>query len=104
MRFSPAIFAVTYSLAYAVVLVADKPLFHYYPDINVLSWSWQPLADSGPAMAWYGIMAIALAVALTTAYTIRGIAAPRELRRTFPYTPLAAMAICVYVMRQLLFV
>jgi len=57
--FSARIFTLVFGLGYAIAVHIDHPLFRYYPLVN--RWSLHDLADQslGPAMSWYGWMAIA---------------------------------------------
>jgi len=102
-RFSKVAFAVSYCVAYFVTLATNCPLFLYYPEVGRWRWSWQPLADSGPAMAWYGIMAMALIAGLFAGSIVpdRWWISRRLLIGAM--VPITAMAGCIYVMRTLLF-
>lgn len=101
-RFSPAIFSATYCVAYVVVLLLDAPLFLYYPEIGSLRWHWSPLPDSGPAMAWYGIMAVAAGAALIAALLIPERQMPQFALRSIWILPAAALFGCAFLMRKLL--
>ncbi len=96
---SPGAFSVVYSLAYLGVLSIDAALFRYYPQVGEWTWGWKPLADAGPGMAWYGLMASAVLVALPVAASWRSIQLRTPLRR-FAWVPgVLAMLGCVYLMR-----
>jgi hypothetical protein len=57
--FSARVFTLAFGIAYAVAVYVDYPLFRYYPLVQ--RWSLRDLATQslGPAMSWYGWIAIA---------------------------------------------
>jgi hypothetical protein len=57
--FSARVFTLVFGIGYAVVVHFDHPLFRYYPLVN--RWSLSDLTDQslGPAMSWYGWIALA---------------------------------------------
>jgi hypothetical protein len=98
-RLSATAFSLAYCAAYAAVFALDAPLFLYYPVEGRLAWSWAPVDAVGPAMAWYGLMASAAAVALPVALVVperRAIAALRNLLWLFP---LAALLVSAWLLR-----
>ncbi|NDD75142.1 MAG: hypothetical protein EBZ40_09225 [Gammaproteobacteria bacterium] len=88
-----------YCVAYALVFVLDAPIFLYYPLEGVFAWAWSPYASAGPAMAWYGLVVAAAAIALPAACLVpqRLIIARRGIFLWF--TPLAVLAICAWRLR-----
>jgi hypothetical protein len=97
---SPSAFSVVYCVAYIVVLSMDAPLFRYYPLVGQWSWAWKPLAESGPGMAWYGLMALAGLIALPVAILWGGIRLRSPLQRLAWVPGVVAMLGCVYLMRM----
>lgn len=98
-RLSATAFSLAYCAAYAAVFALDAPLFLYYPVEGRFAWSWAPLDAVGPAMAWYGLMASAAAVALPAALVVperRAIAALRNLLWLFPA---AALLVSAWLLR-----
>jgi hypothetical protein len=57
--FSARVFSLVFVISYAVVVHWDHPLFRYYPLLQ--RWSLHDLTDPalGPAMSWYGWIALA---------------------------------------------
>jgi hypothetical protein len=95
--FSAVGFSITYCIVYIVVLTGNWPLFLYYPQVGIWSWGWQPQAGAGPAMVWYGLMAVALAAALVGGLVLaRPAAAMRNAAWLFPCV---AMLGSLYLMR-----
>jgi hypothetical protein len=100
LRFSPTVFAVAFSLVYAVVFAFDRPLFRYYPLHGDFNWGNAVIKDAGPAMSWYGFMADSAIVALIAAVLIPDALADRVLRNKVWLIPGAAMLLVVYLLRQ----
>jgi hypothetical protein len=57
--FSARVFTLVFGIGYAIAVYVDHPLFRYYPLVQ--RWSLHDLATQslGPAMSWYGWIAIA---------------------------------------------
>lgn len=99
IRVSWSAFSVVYSFTYIVVLYVDAALFRYYPQVGKWVWGWQPLADAGPVMAWYGLMASAALVALPMAILWRAVQLRSPLQGMAWVPGVLAMLGCVYLMR-----
>ena len=102
-RFAPGTFAVVYCCAYIVAFATDSPLFRYYPLNGDFTWGKQVLAGAGPAMAWYGLMASAVLVALLFAMLVPQRLMDRVFRNTVWIFPVAAMLTSVFLLRRFLF-
>jgi hypothetical protein len=65
--FSARVFTLIFGIGYAIAVYIDIPLFRYYPLVN--RFSLHDLVDRslGPAMSWYGWIAIAAIPALVLA-------------------------------------
>jgi len=95
-------FSAAFCCAYVWALATDHPLFRYYPLHGDLRWATQPLLSSqasGPAMAWYGLVATAgLIAALAT------VCVPRTLTRTLAsyiwLFPLGGLLGCAILLRH----
>jgi hypothetical protein len=57
--FSARVFTLVFGVGYALAVHTDHPLFRYYPLANVWSVHDLPGQSLGPAMTWYGWIAIA---------------------------------------------
>jgi hypothetical protein len=68
--FSIRVFTLVFGLSYSVAVYLNYPLFRYYPLVG--RFSFKDLADNtlGPAMNWYGWIAVALAPALVLALIV----------------------------------
>ena len=57
--FCARVFTLVFGVAYTIAMSTDHPLFRYYPLVQ--RWSLSDLATQalGPAMSWYGWIAIA---------------------------------------------
>jgi hypothetical protein len=55
------------SLGYATAVYLNYPLFRYYPLVKQFSWIDLPGRTLGPAMTWYGWIAIAIIPAIVAA-------------------------------------
>jgi len=99
-RFSAATFTAVFCVAYIVVFALDLPLFRYWPLNGDWTWGRATLQDAGPAMAWYGLMANAGIVALVAAFVVPDRFATRLLGNRLWLFPMAAMAACVFLLRQ----
>jgi len=102
MRFSSALFSVSYCVAYVLVLLFDASLFLYYPEVGRFRWHWEPLTNSGPAMAWYGLMTVSALVATVVTLLLPEHLVPKPTQRHFWLVPPVALAGCVFLMRALL--
>ncbi len=100
-RFSPAAFLLVFCAAYMISFALDFPLFRYYPLHGDLSWGKASLSGAGPGMAWYGFMANALLAATSLALCIPESRIEKLLRNFFWLPPLACMAGCLYLLRNL---
>jgi hypothetical protein len=98
-RFSAVAFSITYCIVYIVVLAGNWPLFLYYPQVGIWSWGWQPQAGVGPAMVWYGLMAVAFAGALVGGLVLARPAAAISLRNAAWLFPCFSLFGCLYLMR-----
>ena len=65
--FSARVFTLVFGIGYAIDVYIDHPLFRYYPLVS--RWSWHDLATQslGPAMSWYGWIAMAAIPAVVLA-------------------------------------
>jgi|TARA_B110000438_G_scaffold300642_1_gene353536 undecaprenyl pyrophosphate phosphatase UppP len=61
---SPPLFSIVASLGYAVAVYVNYPLFRYYPLVERFSLIDIPDRSLGPAMTWYGWIAIAIIPAI----------------------------------------
>jgi hypothetical protein len=68
--FSARVFTCAFSVAYSIAVYINYPLFRYYPLVG--RFSFRDLADNtlGPAMNWYGWIAMALVPAVLLAAII----------------------------------
>jgi hypothetical protein len=68
--FSARVFSLVFGISYATVVHIDQPLFRYYPLVK--RWSLHDLVDPalGPAMSWYGWIALAAIPALLLAAVV----------------------------------
>jgi hypothetical protein len=99
-RFSAATFTAVFCVAYIGVFALDFPLFRYWPLHGNWTWGRTPLEDAGPAMAWYGLLANAGIAALVAAVVVPDQFATRLLGNRLWLFPVAAMAACVFLLRQ----
>ncbi|HVZ27495.1 MAG TPA: hypothetical protein VG798_02470 [Rhizomicrobium sp.] len=107
MKFSPVTFGIAFSLAYAVAFWFNQPLFLYYPlhgDVTLGPFGAAALKNAGPSMAWYGLMVDAGIAATILAFLIPGAAVERVFRNYLWLFPVAAMLVCVYLLRNLFLV
>ena len=102
LSFNPAVFAIVFSLAYAAAFWFNAPLFMVYPLNGDFVWGSKLLADAGPAMAWYGLMADAAIAAVILAFVIPS-RATSGLRNYIWLFPLAAMLASLYLLRIFFF-
>jgi hypothetical protein len=65
--FSARVFTLVFGIGYAIAVYINYPLFRYYPLAN--RFSFHDLADRtlGPAMSWYGWMAVGVIPAIVIA-------------------------------------
>jgi hypothetical protein len=61
---SARVFSLVFGIGYAVAVYVNYPLFRYYPLVKRFSVHDLPGASLGPAMSWYGWIAIAAIPAL----------------------------------------
>ncbi len=68
--FSARVFTLVFGVVYAMAVHVDHPLFRYYPLVH--RWSLRDLPDQslGPAMSWYGWIAIAAIPAVLLAVLV----------------------------------
>ena len=58
MKYSSAkIFSLLFGALYVVCFYVDIALFRYYPEVGEFHWQMTP--DAGPAILWYGWLAVA---------------------------------------------
>ena len=92
------IFAITFSLACAVIYVicteANLPLLTYHPVIGEIDFLWQP-PKKGPAMYWYGWMLTSVIGAVLLAW-IGTIIPEQWLQRAILFGCLAVVAYLVF--------
>ena len=101
-RFSPVAFSLAWCLAYVVALATDGALFRYYPLTGQFTWGHATLADVGPMMAWYGLMATAALVAVPVAWLLPAAWLAKALRNWLWLVPAFALLACAWMMRVLL--
>jgi hypothetical protein len=77
--FSARVFTLVFGIAYAITVYLDHPLFRYYP--HAAKFSLHDLTDRslGPAMSWYGWIAMAAIPAVLVAAVV-----PRRLGDRLP--------------------
>ena len=97
-RFSAEAFTATFCVAYPSALAANLPLFLYYPQERIFSWSWEPLSDVGPGKAWYGLMAVAFPISALVATLAPTEGHPSRVREWLWILPACAMLGCLYLM------
>ena len=94
LRFCNArVFSLVFVSAYAAAVHLDHPLFWYFPLSN--RWSLHNLADSalGPAMAWYGWIALAVIPASILAALVPKAAGDRIPAAIYWILPFVALYI-----------
>jgi hypothetical protein len=102
LRFSPVSFMIAFCCAYAAVFALNWPLFYYYPLHGDFSLGPKALQGIGPAMAWYGLMTSAGAIALLLSICIPDRAIEKLFRGGFLwFFPCAAMVACAFLLRHL---
>ena len=69
--FSLPVFSIVASLGYAAAVYVNYPLFRYYPLVKQFSLTDIPSRALGPAMTWYGWIAIAIVPAIIAAVIAR---------------------------------
>src|SRR4051812_7915219 len=101
-RFNPAVFAIAFSVAYALAFWFNAPLFMFYPTNGDLVWGRTLLPDAGPAIVWYGLMSDAAIAGLVLALIVpdRAVAG---LRNRIWLFPVAAMLASLYLLRIFFF-
>jgi hypothetical protein len=103
LRVSSVVFSIVYCVAYLLVLALEWPLFRYYPTVKSFTWGWQSLQNSGPAMAWYGLMATAALFAIVAAVVIPSRYVAELLKGWLWIFPVITMLGCVYLMGPFFF-
>jgi len=78
------IFTIVASLGYAAAVYVNYPLFRYYPLVKQFSFVDIPSRTLGPAMTWYGWLAIAIIPAIIAAVIGRLILPARWLDKLTP--------------------
>ncbi len=99
-RFAPATFLVAFCCAYGLVFAMDWPLFRYYPLHGNFNWGAGTLKHAGPAMAWYGLMSSAGAVALLAALIVPDRVVYSALRNYLWVFPCGAMLTSLFLLRR----
>jgi hypothetical protein len=91
-----------YCCAYVWALTTNHPLFLYYPLHGDFRWGTQPLLTSqasGPAMAWYGLVATAGLIA-----AVATVCLPRRLSGALAayiwLIPVGGMLVCAFLLRR----
>ena len=54
---SAKIFSLLFGILYTICFYVDIALFRYYPETHEFHWQMTP--DAGPAILWYGWLAVA---------------------------------------------
>ena len=62
------IFTLLFGVAYTVCFYVDIALFRYYPEVREFHWQLTP--DVGPAILWYGWLAVAALVSAAVALLV----------------------------------
>lgn len=100
LRFAPATFSIAFCCAYVSAFAANLPLFLYYPLHGDWSFGPQIVKGIGPAMAWYGLMADAAAVAVVAGFCVPDRAVKRVFRQQLWLFPCCAIGACVFLLRH----
>jgi hypothetical protein len=98
-RFSPTTFSITYCCAYVGGFALNWPLFLYYPLHGDWSFGPQIVEGIGPAMAWYGLMVDAGAIAGVIALCVPDHAVKKIFRHLWLF-PSAAIVASVFLLRH----
>jgi hypothetical protein len=99
-QFSPVAFTVAYCCAYSLAFALNLPLFIYYPLHGNFSWGRQVLNEVGPPILWYGFVADAIIIGAVASICIPDRPANKVINLVWLF-PVAAMAICIYLLRRL---
>jgi hypothetical protein len=91
-RFSARVFTLVFGIGYALAVQFDHPLFRYYPLANVWSLHDLPGQSLGPAMSWYGWIAIAAIPAGLLAVLVPTRVGDRLPAAVYWFVPLAMFA------------
>jgi hypothetical protein len=95
------VFAIVYTVAYAIAVWKNYALFTYHPALNEIGMGVEKARD-GPAMYWYGWMATA-AIAALGACLIAGLVPERMAKRLWSgwswVVPLGALLFFAYLLR-----
>ncbi len=100
VRFSASVFLIVFCCAYLLAFALDYPLFRYYPMHGNLSWGKPPLADAGPAMAWYGLLANAAIASTVLAICVPDKIIDKLFRNYLWLFPCVAMLGSVFLLRK----
>ena len=100
LPFSAVTFSIVFCFAYAAIYWFNQPLFLYYPMTGAFTWGSAALKDSGPGMAWYGLMANALIASFVLALAVPDRVSGRIFRNYLWVFPVGTMLICAYLLRN----
>lgn len=104
LQFGPITFGMVFCIAYAVVFWLNVPLFMYFPQVGLFNWGYKVVPNVGPGMAWYGLMADSAIIALPLAYLVPDRFLDKMLRNYMWVVPVAAMLVCLFLLRKLFLV
>jgi len=97
------VFAIANTVIYVICEMQNWPLFTYHPATNQVDWFYAPpVRDQGPAMHWYGWIAMA-AIASGFLGTLATML-PERIAKRIPLSlvwimPLAAVPVLIYALR-----
>ncbi len=98
-RISLPWFSIAFSVAYVVVFALDLSLFLYYPLVKEIHL--MPQGEAlGPAMHWYGMLALSAIAGLIVSLIARDHWIPARAVAWLWLVPAAALAGCAYLLRQ----
>lgn len=89
---SARVFSLVFGIAYALAVYINYPLFRYYPLTGQFSLRDLPDKTLGPAMNWYGWIAIALVPTVVIAFIVPRRFADRIPAGVFWVLPLIMFA------------
>jgi hypothetical protein len=94
--FSARIFTFVFGIGYAISVFENHPLFRYYPLVK--RWSMQDLKDpsSGPAMSYYGWIAMAAIPAVLAAALVPNRIGDRLPAAIYWILPFVMLLVGVY--------
>ncbi len=98
-RFNAVTFSVIFAVAYAVAFWFELPAFKYYAVPKVFVWGGTTLADSGPPIVWYGLMATAAIPGAVLAFILPNRLIDGVFRNYLWLFPVLTSALCLYLLR-----